>query len=203
MSATTTPIYFQDSRNWAIFTHNIFNITDKLSLTLGLRYTNESKDFEATFNNTNTICPTQQAVLRAVPDRRRTPLPGSARRLPARACRPRPGHRQPDLPGQFSSSSLNALNLNDSRDEDELTGTAVLSFKPSSDLLLYASYSRGYKAGGFNLDRSALGQPIFSPTDPRQFGGRRRLQHRQPAVRSGDGRRLRDRLQMDPAAASP
>ena len=40
------------------------------------------------------------------------------------------------------------------------------------NLLLYSSYSRGYKAGGFNLDRSALGQPIFSPTDPRQFGGR-------------------------------
>jgi outer membrane receptor protein involved in Fe transport len=38
--------------------------------------------------------------------------------------------------------------------------------------LLYGSYSRGYKAGGFNLDRSALGQPIFSPSDPRQFGGR-------------------------------
>jgi iron complex outermembrane receptor protein len=39
-------------------------------------------------------------------------------------------------------------------------------------VLLYASYSHGYKAGGFNLDRSALGQPIFSPSDPRQFGGR-------------------------------
>jgi outer membrane receptor protein involved in Fe transport len=46
--------------------------------------------------------------------------------------------------------------------EDEFSGTAVLSFKASDDLLLYGSYSRGYKAGGFNLDRSAL-----NPTNPR------------------------------------
>jgi outer membrane receptor protein involved in Fe transport len=36
----------------------------------------------------------------------------------------------------------------------------VLSFEASNDLLLYASYSRGYKAGGFNLDRSALKSPL-------------------------------------------
>ncbi|MDQ3140313.1 MAG: TonB-dependent receptor, partial [Pseudomonadota bacterium] len=52
--------YYQDSKNYALFTHNIFDITDQLSLTLGARYTNESKDFEAEFNNTNTICPVQQ-----------------------------------------------------------------------------------------------------------------------------------------------
>jgi outer membrane receptor protein involved in Fe transport len=45
--------------------------------------------------------------------------------------------------------------------EERLTGTAVLSFKPTDRLLTYASYSRGYKAGGFNLDRSALKSPIL------------------------------------------
>ena len=35
-------------------------------------------------------------------------------------------------------------------------------FKPVENLLLYASYSRGYKAGGFNLDRSALKSPTVS-----------------------------------------
>ena len=37
----------------------------------------------------------------------------------------------------------------------------MLSYRPNNDLLLYASYSRGYKAGGFNLDRSALKSPIL------------------------------------------
>jgi outer membrane receptor protein involved in Fe transport len=46
--------------------------------------------------------------------------------------------------------------VNGQRNEDEITGTAVLSIKPVERLLMYASYSKGYKAGGFNLDRSAL-----------------------------------------------
>jgi len=38
----------------------------------------------------------------------------------------------------------------------------VLSWKPTRELLLYGSYSRGYKAGGFNLDRSDLSTTVFS-----------------------------------------
>ena len=35
--------YKQSSNNWALFTHNIFDITDQLSLTVGARYTHEKK----------------------------------------------------------------------------------------------------------------------------------------------------------------
>ena len=81
--------YFQDSTNWALFTHNIFNITDTLSLTLGLRYTNENKDFSATFNNTNTICATQQAFFANFLSGGATPLPGGG--VTATAGRQPPG----------------------------------------------------------------------------------------------------------------
>ena len=37
----------------------------------------------------------------------------------------------------------------------------MVSWKPTRDLMLYASYSRGYKAGGYNLDRSDLGSALF------------------------------------------
>lgn len=140
--------YLQNSENYAIFTHNIISITDNLDLTLGLRYTNESKRFDATFNNNNTVCPVQRALF--------TPLLGGglgalAGGLIGLSCQ---GN---------SSSELNGLVLNDSRDEDEITGTAILSYRPVDDLLVYASYSHGYKAGGFNLDRSALNVPLFNP----------------------------------------
>jgi outer membrane receptor protein involved in Fe transport len=158
--------YNQNSTNWAIFTHNIINFTDNLSLTIGLRYTHERKEFDASFNNTNTVCPTQQAAFASF-------LPGGANAglVPATASPFLQGIVNLTCQGN-SSSALNALNLSDERSEGEWTGTSVLSWKPIPSLLLYGSYSRGYKSGGFNLDRSALGQPIFSPTDARQFGGR-------------------------------
>ncbi|MBK7285355.1 MAG: TonB-dependent receptor [Sphingomonadales bacterium] len=42
------------------------------------------------------------------------------------------------------------------RSESQWTGTAVLSWKPIDQVMFYASYSKGYKAGGYNLDVSAL-----------------------------------------------
>ncbi len=142
--------YLQESQNFAIFTHNIINLADRLNLTLGARYTMEDKAFEGRFNNNNTICPVQQAAL--------GPLlanPG----VPATARQFIGGIVTLTCVGN-SSSSLNALNPTDSFDDGELSGTAVLSFQPNPDTLIYASYSRGYKAGGYNLDRSDLGSAL-------------------------------------------
>ena len=138
-------VYQQESDNFALFTHNIFHITDQLDLTLGLRYTNETKDFDAAFNNDNVFCPQNRALLTPL---LQTPLAGLAGGLLALSCQ---GN---------STAELDGVTLADSRDEDEFTGTAVLSYQPNPDTLVYASYSRGYKAGGFNLDRSALGNPV-------------------------------------------
>lgn len=142
----TGDVYNQSSENFAFFTHNIFNITDQLSLTLGLRYTNETKEFDATFSNDNTICPQNKALLSGfLPVES---LAGLAGGLIALSCQ---GN---------STAELDGVSVADTRDEDEFTGTAILSYKVTPDLLTYASYSRGYKAGGFNLDRSALGNPV-------------------------------------------
>ena len=141
------------SENYAVFTHNIFKITDTLSFTIGARYTNEKKNIQSAFNNNNTFCPNQQlltgpAIAGATSPTARALLGGAVQF----AC-------------LFNSSSqLNALNIVDQIKEDEFTGTAVLSWKPFEDLLTYASYSKGYKAGGYNLDASALGSPLAPRT---------------------------------------
>jgi iron complex outermembrane receptor protein len=164
---STQDRYFQNSRNYAFFTHNILHITDQLDFTAGLRYTNERKRFEATFGNDNTACPAQQAALG--PFLTNPALGALAGGLIALTCQ---GN---------STSELNGVSISDRRNEDEFTGTGVLSFRPTNNLLLYASYSRGYKAGGFNLDRSALQVPL------RPF-----------AATPGGAQALVGRLQFDP-----
>ncbi len=163
---STTDVYNQESNNFAVFTHNIVNITDRLDLTLGLRYTNETKDFDAVFGNDNTVCPTNRALL--------SPLLGTG------AAALAGGIISLSCQGN-STSELNGVTLSDSRDEDEFTGTAILSFKPTDRLLTYASYSRGYKAGGFNLDRSALqSSPVVG--NPAVTGSTANLQFGQETV---------------------
>ena len=73
-----------------------------------------------------------------------------------------------------STAELNGVSITDRRNEHQFTGTAILSWKPIDDLLVYGSYSRGYKAGGFNLDRSALKSPVLPfALRPRRAGRRR------------------------------
>jgi iron complex outermembrane recepter protein len=148
---TTNDRYFQNGTNWALFTHNILHITDTLDLTFGIRYTNDKKRFNATFGNDNTACTTIQGL---VLDDATNPLTTATARALAGALI--------GLGCQGNSTAeLNGVSINDSRSEDEFTGTAILSWKPTDDLLLYGSFARGYKAGGFNLDRSALKSPIL------------------------------------------
>jgi outer membrane receptor protein involved in Fe transport len=132
----------QRSRNYAFFTHNVIKLVpDRLSLTLGLRYTNEKKFLDTSFQANNGFC----AALRASPLASLAALPcvinGTAG----------PGFNR-NAPGATFS-------------EDRLTGTAVLTWTPSREILTYLSYSRGYKAGGFNLDTSALVASNPRPTD--------------------------------------
>ena len=156
-SGDVSSVYRQKSENWALFTHNIIHITKQVDLTLGLRYTHESKRFSADFNNNNATC---------------AALQGSG--LPGIALNPQlgaPNSSVRALAGGIltlgclgnSSTGLNALNLNDRISDGELSGTAVLSWKPVDEMLVYGSYSKGYKAGGYNLDRFQLGSTGLNP----------------------------------------
>ena len=150
---STLDQYNQNSRNFALFTHNIFHVTSTVDLTLGVRYTNERKKLNATFGNDNTACVANQQAL--LPFLTNPALAATAGGIIGLSCQ---GN---------STAELNGVSINDRRTEDQFTGTAILSWKPIDDLLLYGSFSRGYKAGGFNLDRSALKSPI-----PALRGGR-------------------------------
>ena len=158
--------YRQKSRNFALFTHNIFNVTDKLSVTLGARYTSERKTLDAELNSTSPCGDYVGNInrLRALAAAAAANPGGNFGLNPAIAALanilggPSGGIYTAGAPLVCVINSANG-SFSDKKKESEWSGTAVLSYKPTDDLMVYGSYSRGYKAGGFNLDRA----PLFSP----------------------------------------
>ena len=139
--------YTVDTEAFALFTHNIFNITDRLTLTLGLRYNHETKDIRANLNSAVPACnfflnPANAPYVTALQG---AGLLGAAHLF---SC-------NPTVNSEFNGS------YNGSRSEDEFTGTARVAFELTDDVLLYGGYDRGYKSGGYNLDRGSFDSRVL------------------------------------------
>jgi iron complex outermembrane receptor protein len=134
--------YQVDTQAFALFTHNIINVTDNLSLTLGLRWNRETKDITA---NLNSVVPACAFWLNPASALYRQALNGAGLFSLAHlyTC-------NPTINSEFNG------NYAGKRTEDEFTGTAKIAFKVNDDVLLFGGYDRGYKSGGYNLDRGSF-----------------------------------------------
>jgi iron complex outermembrane receptor protein len=145
---SNTNRFQQDAKSYAIFTHNSYEITDGLELTLGARYSWEDKSggFTQTAVN-NQVCPATLNALGAIGGANPAlvaPFIGvgcfgftAPANLPQSAVLP--------LVRTFQSS------FND----EELIYTVKLGYEFSPYVNSYASFTHGYKAGGINLDTTA------------------------------------------------
>lgn len=165
--AATHNDFEQDSQSWSLFTHNVVSLTDKLDLTAGMRYIHESKEgkFNQTtanvagcanaapalaalraeggggfFDDTSAANP-MSAAASGVHSNGKSSLDELYEVYVAFSCFPLFSPVVPEFDQDF--------------DDDALTGIVNLSYELTDDLLIYGSYSRGFKAGGFNLDPTA------------------------------------------------
>ena len=153
----------QKARSFALFTNNTWHVTDAFDLTLGLRHTSEDKTLDSAYTNPNgsAAC----AATLANPAAR---VGGAlAQRINGFASLPAVVQQQilagvvpavaPQVAGFMCLPWANALHhgrvLHQERDESEWSGTLRGAYRFSEQFMAYASASRGYKAGGFNLDR--------------------------------------------------
>lgn len=183
--------YGQDAKSLALFTNNTWHATDALDVTLGLRYTREDKDLTSAYSNPNgsLACtgaltdqnpanPNRYALLRAALSSRSTAFAG----LPAAVQNAVMASAGPQIAGYMCLPWANALHgvrgttFQESK-EKEWSGTLKVAYRWNQQVMTYASYARGYKGGGFNLDRvqsadgnSASGAGI-TPVNDTSFPG--------------------------------
>lgn len=148
-------VFAQSSKSYALFTNNTFRFTDRLEATLGLRYTDEEKKLHSAYDNTDNGIGCGTARTRALNGSMAATLAAlgvPAAQIPAiigglgsLGCAP------------FADPLFNDFVTDQKIDEGEWSGTAKLAFRFTDDMMGYASYAKGYKAGGFNLDRERLG----------------------------------------------
>lgn len=154
-------LFSQDAKSFSIFTHNVINFTDRLSLTLGARYVDETKD--ASFDQLASMNGACQASTNGVLSGAFTGamLPGAVQSgIVGLNCFPFAAPVTLTAPaalgGGLASRFLPVPREWANRFKDnEITYTAQVGYKPNDDLLLYAGYSHGFKSGGFNLDPTA------------------------------------------------
>lgn len=149
-------VYNQEGEALSFFTHNTWRMTENTDLTFGLRYTSTEKT--ATFDwsdSTSPACevwehafgpaldfasPANQAFLGVLSGA--TGLPAATlAQFGTYSCLPQ------------SRDVYSMIDHTQSLEEEEMSGLLSLSHRFNEDLLMYGTYSRGYKAGGFNLDR--------------------------------------------------
>ncbi|AJP72340.1 TonB-dependent receptor [Sphingomonas hengshuiensis] len=142
----------------ALFTHNIVNVTDRLSLTLGARYNHETKKLNASINNNLGSCGffnqvrAGNAAAVAYANILKN-IPGLFNNLYLLSCNP------------AVNTEFNGNYAHD-RSENKVTGTVKLAFKASDKLLVYGSFDRGYKSGGYNLDQATFDSVLLGGNGP-------------------------------------
>ena len=134
----------QESTTYALFTNNTLQVTDGLALTLGANFTDQSKELDTQYLNTDGGVGCQalrnQFNLIAGNANLRAAIPT----IYGVGCT------------TLSDPLFNNVSTTQTRDEQEWSGTAKAAYRFSDDVMSYVSYARGYKAGGFNFERERI-----------------------------------------------
>ncbi|MEN0652018.1 MULTISPECIES: TonB-dependent receptor [Hyphobacterium] len=163
--------YSLTTESWSVFGQLDWHVTDRFTITGGLRYTEEDKTIDADLDVNDPfsaldmvqigfqqIFATVFFQLTGLPA-----TPGNIAANPAAAAQAQAiaaaGSTDPNVnpllgltPLQFSPP---APDYASARSEDNTSGNIILSYDVSDNVNIYASYSNGYKAGGFNVSSTA------------------------------------------------
>ncbi len=122
---TATSRSLVDIENYAVFGQATYDFTDWIGLTIGARWTHDSIDY---------------AHRRAAGVNRTTGLPATGA-----------GISGAPAGGTVASGGNGTVLSTGASSNSNFSGKAVLTVKPSDDVMVFASYTRGYKGPAFNV----------------------------------------------------
>jgi len=126
-------VFDQESDSWAVFVQGVWNVTDDVSIGLGLRYNEEEKTLDKIVDNLGVLGSrvNESLIVHANPSNN-------------------------ILIGDLRSHSFKGL----SREEQAVTWSANVQWHATEDAMLYASVSTGFKGGGFDEAYSSQGSTV-------------------------------------------
>ncbi|MBU4436191.1 MAG: TonB-dependent receptor, partial [Alphaproteobacteria bacterium] len=135
--------YNQRAKTIALFTSNSYQFTDAFSITAGLRYSIDKKDLSTNQSNSDggvgcgvALTGAGQARIASIVGAAATPT------IVGNLCLP------------WANPLFDKRHTDQARTDKEWSGTVKAAYRFSPEVFSYASYARGYKGGGFNLDRT-------------------------------------------------
>jgi outer membrane receptor protein involved in Fe transport len=164
----------QTHTSYAIFAQIDYELSQNWILTAGLRYTDEDKDLFSEFSELDA---NGNQVVQADFGAAGIALGQIAAGL-AVGQLPTPEMLAPLVPLQtagwafpfVATATSPRPTIDTDLSDSQPTGTLKLSYTPSNDTLLYASYATGYKSGGTNTDRLPAGfSPVFGAETAQSF----------------------------------
>jgi len=159
----------QEHEGWAAFFQTDIGLSDSFVLTLGARYTDETKDITARYTQNLPYVPANVPNLGLIGVQLCSLDPACAQTLPPGAPAFDPVNSFPVFAPTFNDGwgiyvfapLAPRADLRESISDDQVTGNAKLTWFVNDAVMLYGSYATGFKAGGTNTDRI---DPNFSQT---------------------------------------
>jgi iron complex outermembrane receptor protein len=132
--------YQQETRSGALFASGEIELSDTLTLNLGLRYSEEERDFEgATYAYFDALAVDVVDLFFV-------------------------GALTPAATLAEATIATSQWSTQDSIDEEQLSGRVGLDYRPNNDLLIYGYVANGFKSGGFVGD-FVFDQIAYEPYD--------------------------------------
>ncbi len=133
----------------AVFGQVEYDVTNQLTAIFGIRYNHDVKDFEQILRFATLDYNTTSPNFNSITEMRNFIVTGDA-----------------DTPNIFTRQTVGDLTR---LSEKDYGMTAQLNWKPADDILLYLSFRRGIKGGGFNNEV----MPVSLPADKIPYKGER------------------------------